>query len=229
MIAMFVGPQSTYTRKINTQHTDPRYYSDVIMSAMASQITAVSIIYSTAWSGVDQRKHQSSVSLAFVRGIHRWPVDSPHKGPVTQKMFPFDDIIMITVYLISIRHFRVGSIPNRHRSEGLRYLGCLTLFMSTTATFAPSSAYRFARDFPIPAPAPVTSTTRPWMSLGLVGLTHCQSQRITYHAILLRRIGNSIRATSNMCVMVPDQCSANKVQKSFFPISFDSRIFYQRL
>ena len=44
--------------------------------------------------GVDQRKHQSSVSLAFVRGIHRWPVNSPHKGPVMQKMFPFDDIIM---------------------------------------------------------------------------------------------------------------------------------------
>ena len=42
----------------------------------------------------DQRKHQSSASLAFVRGIHRWPVNSPHKGPVTQKMFPFDDVIM---------------------------------------------------------------------------------------------------------------------------------------
>ena len=42
----------------------------------------------------DQRKHQSSASLAFVRGIHRWPVNSPHKRPVTRKMFPFDDIIM---------------------------------------------------------------------------------------------------------------------------------------
>ena len=43
--------------------------------------------------GVDQRKHQSSASLAFVWGIHRGPVTSPHKGPVTQKMFPFDDVI----------------------------------------------------------------------------------------------------------------------------------------
>ena len=43
--------------------------------------------------GFAQRKHQSSASLAFVRGIHRWPVDSPHKGPVTRKMFPFDDVI----------------------------------------------------------------------------------------------------------------------------------------
>ena len=52
------------------------------MSAMASQITGVSIVCWTVWSGADQRKHQSSASLAFVRGIHRWPVDSPHKGPV---------------------------------------------------------------------------------------------------------------------------------------------------
>ena len=46
-------------------------------------------------SGADQRKHQSSASLAFVRGIHRSPVNSAHKGPVTRKMFPFDDVIMI--------------------------------------------------------------------------------------------------------------------------------------
>ena len=53
---------------------------------------------STVCSGADQRKHQSSASLAFVRGIHRWPVNSPHKGPVTRKMFPFDDVIMWTNY-----------------------------------------------------------------------------------------------------------------------------------
>ena len=54
----------------------------------------VSIVCSTFCSGVDQRKHQSSASLAFVRGIHRWPVDSPHKGPLTRQMFPFHDVIM---------------------------------------------------------------------------------------------------------------------------------------
>ena len=70
------------------------HYNDVIMSVMASQITGVSIAYSTVWSGVDQRKHQRTASLAFVRVIHRWPVDSPHKGPVMRKMFPFDDVIM---------------------------------------------------------------------------------------------------------------------------------------
>ena len=64
------------------------------MSSMASQITGASIVYLTVSSGADQRKHQSSASLAFVRGIHRWPVNSPHKGSVTRKMFPFDDVIM---------------------------------------------------------------------------------------------------------------------------------------
>ena len=72
----------------------PSDYTDVIMRAMASPITGVSIVYSAVYSGTDERKHQSSASLAFVRGIHRWPVNSPHKGPVTRKMFPFDDVIM---------------------------------------------------------------------------------------------------------------------------------------
>ena len=70
------------------------YYSNVIMSAMASQITGVSMVYSTFCWGADQRKHQSSASLTFVRGIHRWPVDSPHKWSVTRKMFSLDDAIV---------------------------------------------------------------------------------------------------------------------------------------
>ena len=51
-------------------------------------------LFTQPFSGADQSKHQSSVSLAFVQGIHRWPVNSPHKWPVTRKMFPFDDVIM---------------------------------------------------------------------------------------------------------------------------------------
>ena len=54
----------------------------------------LTIVYSTVYSAADQRKHQSSASLAFVRGIRQGPVNSPHKGPVTRKMFPFDDVIM---------------------------------------------------------------------------------------------------------------------------------------
>ena len=70
------------------------HYNDVIMGAMASQITSLTTVYSTVYSGAHQRKHQSSASLAFVRGIHRWPVNSLHKWPVTRKMFEFDDVIM---------------------------------------------------------------------------------------------------------------------------------------
>ena len=86
------------------------HYSHVIMSAMASQITAVTIVYSIVCWGADKKKHQSSASLAFVRGIHRWPVNSPHKGPVTRKMFPFDDVIMkLTFFWWS----ELGCIPKR--------------------------------------------------------------------------------------------------------------------
>ena len=70
------------------------HYCDVIMGAIASQITSLTIVYSTVYSDADQRKHQSSASLAFVRGIHWGPVTSLHKWPVTRKMFPFDDVIM---------------------------------------------------------------------------------------------------------------------------------------
>ena len=73
------------------------YYTDVIMSLMASQITSLTIVYSSVYPGTDQRKHQSSASLAFVMGIHRGPVNSPHKGQVTRKTFPFDDVIMKTL------------------------------------------------------------------------------------------------------------------------------------
>ena len=59
--------------------------------------------------GADQRKQQSSASLAFVRGIHWWPVDSPLKGPVTRKMFPFDDVIMmpVNITLVGVEKQRI--------------------------------------------------------------------------------------------------------------------------
>ena len=69
-------------------------YDDVRIGAMASQITSLTIVYSTVYSGADQSTHQSSASLAFVWGIHWGPVNSPHKGLVTGKMFPFDDVII---------------------------------------------------------------------------------------------------------------------------------------
>ena len=69
-----------------------KHFSEVIMGTMASQITGVSVVHAIVCSGVDQRKHQNS--LASVRGIHLWPVNSPHKRPVTRNIFPFDYVIM---------------------------------------------------------------------------------------------------------------------------------------
>ena len=90
--------------KYNTVH-----YSDVIMSAMASQITGVSTVCSIVCSGAEQKKHQSSASVGFVRGIHKWPVVGPHKGPETRKMLPFDDVLMhksiLASYITSFAHF----------------------------------------------------------------------------------------------------------------------------
>ena len=77
------------TKKFSFRH------NDVIMGAMAFQTISLMVVYLTIFSDADPRKHQSSASLAFVRGIfHRWPVNSPHKWPVMRKMFPFDDVIM---------------------------------------------------------------------------------------------------------------------------------------
>ena len=72
----------------------PAHYNDIIMSVVASQITSLEIVNSMVYSGTDQRKHQSSASLPFVRGIRWSPVNSLHKRPVTRKMFPFDEDIM---------------------------------------------------------------------------------------------------------------------------------------
>ena len=76
------------------------HYNDVIISMMASQITSLTIVYSTFFSGTDQRKTQSYALLAFVRGIHWWPVNFQHKGPVMRKMFPLDDISCIWYSLV---------------------------------------------------------------------------------------------------------------------------------
>ena len=70
------------------------HYCDVIMCAMASQITSLTVVYSTVYSGPAQRKHQSSASLAVLRGIHRSPVNFPSQMASYAEMFPFDDVIM---------------------------------------------------------------------------------------------------------------------------------------
>ena len=98
------------TLKLNISRciaTNDIHYNGVIMGAMASQITGVSIVCSSVGSGAEKRKQQSSASLACVRGIHWWPVNSPHTRLVTWKMFPFDDVIMTNV--ININNQLVGA------------------------------------------------------------------------------------------------------------------------
>ena len=82
------------------------HYSDVVMSAMASQITGGLIVCSTVCSGADQRKHQSSASLAFVRGIHRSSVDSPHKGQVTSFIVTIESFIVIIAIIRNIHNIQ---------------------------------------------------------------------------------------------------------------------------
>ena len=105
------------------------HYSDVIMSAIASRITSISIVCSAVCSGADQRKHRSSASLAFVTGIHQWLVNSPHKGPVMRKMFHHEmiwnyyhnDLIMEIISLHSFSIWR--QFHQRHLSHQTLKLG----------------------------------------------------------------------------------------------------------
>ena len=84
--------------------------SHVIMSAVASQITSITIVYLTVYSGADQRKYQSSAPLAFVRLIHQWSLNSPHTWPVTRKMFPFNDVIMrVVIHSPTIQTYMNGN------------------------------------------------------------------------------------------------------------------------
>ena len=87
-------PQWTASQSPAPNYSRATHYNDVIMSKIASQITSLTIVYWTVYSGPDQTKHQISASPAFVPGNHRGPVNSPHKWPVTRKMFPFEDVII---------------------------------------------------------------------------------------------------------------------------------------
>ena len=99
---------------------------DAIMSVIASQITSLAIVYLAVYSGTDQRKHQSSASLAFVRGIHRWLVNSPHKWPVTRKMFPFNDIIMTSSsYLFDAVWRWQRFLPDAYMSADANNMGAM--------------------------------------------------------------------------------------------------------
>ena len=126
------------------------HYSDVIMDAIASQITGVTIVYSTACSGADQRKHQSSASVAFVRGIHRWPVNSPHQSPVTRKMFLFHEVIMsrtiptltiltrvLPIWQSTPRTLLIRALPISPNGWFLKLQLCTNVLLSKHIVFCP--------------------------------------------------------------------------------------------
>ena len=100
------------------------HYCDVIMGAMASQITSLTIVYSTVYSDADQRKHQSSAWLAFVRRIRREPVNSSHKWPVMRKMIPFDDVIMNFVTFLKREESHVEILPKSQIDTSFNQMPC---------------------------------------------------------------------------------------------------------
>ena len=105
------------------------------MGTMASQSTSRTIFCSAVYSRADQRKHQSSASLVFVWGIHRWPVNSPHKGPVTRKMFHLmPSSCCLDVKLTTVRYicggFFVGQMLNECSLVTIIYLSRIITWAS---------------------------------------------------------------------------------------------------
>ena len=169
------------------------------MGSMASQITSLTIVYATVYSGADQRKHQSSASLAFVRVIHRGPVNSPHKGPVTRKMFPFDDVIMTILtenkpVVHSIKTSQVNflgkyiwwSVRNIHVHNALD----LELYMNAyfTWTHAESNDIPIIKYDDLPGPIP-QHTVYQNMALDSVVQVHISSCGPPRNRLIFRSVG----------------------------------------
>ena len=128
------------------------------MGAMACQITSLTIVYSTVYSGADHRKHQSSASLASVWGIHRWPVNSPHKGTVTRKMFPFDDVIMKITNVVTKCHRGIYSLSQKDVFPPgvVKFAIALKIDMRFNSSAAEKAPVKFQSDTIISPHNPVT-------------------------------------------------------------------------
>ena len=155
------------------------HYNDVIMGAIASQITSLTIVYSTVYSGADQRKHQSSASLAFVWGIHRGPVNSLHKWPVTREMCPFDDVIMqyktMTIFDLS------RDIKSLYNSFVYAYL-----LLSNIWSYLYKSSSQVTRTF---------QSEIYWI---ILGSSCCYCTKIE-HDMMTSSNGNIFRVTGHLC------------------------------
>ena len=160
------------------------------MGAIASQITSLTSVYSFVYSDADQRKYQSSMSLAFVWGIDRGPVNSPHKWPVTRKMFPFDDVIMYSMYVgtlepvnnIIVVNWHVRQVHSRKCAQSSRFAvfsnvllvgGLLTSYNVTL--LALGQLYRIAMIMPC------EFTTVEWSHLKILYKCNAFPLNVWYH------------------------------------------------
>ena len=114
------------------------------MSAMTSQISGVSIIYTAVCLVQEQRIHQSSPSLAFVWGIHWSPVNSLHKGPVTRKCF---HLMTSSCYAVTMTNVGYRSYPDTSNLQktphpsplwtscGLSYMNIFNVLQGVSTAF----------------------------------------------------------------------------------------------
>ena len=121
------------------------HYDGIIMGTMEYEITSLKSVYSNVYSGADQSKHQSSATLAFVWWIQRGPGNSLRKWPVTQKMFPFDDVTMITIVFpyLTLKYYKLDLL----QSCVLQYV----TYKLTTTKLKCSSEFESTKKRPIPS------------------------------------------------------------------------------
>ena len=93
------------------------HYIDVVMTTMPSQFTSLTVVYSTVYSDADQRKHQSSVSLAFVWGIHRDRWIHRTKGQLRGEYF---HLMTSSWCYVTVAHFRTCRSVNTVRLRRVR-------------------------------------------------------------------------------------------------------------
>ena len=159
------------------------HYTDVITGTMASRITSLTIIYFTIYSGADQRKHQNSALLAFLRGIHRWPMNSPHKCPETRNMFPFDDVTMeVAMKVTFINFLKLG--------EQCMYIRCHLLATWWHCCYSSSTKLQFQPPVKI-----VIQRTN--MHLSRIQTYHSGTIRGIYSAVFSTHKNRRIRHTKN--------------------------------
>ena len=130
--------------------TNNKHHSDVIMGTMASQITSLTIVYNNRLERRRSKKTSKLRVTGLCEGIHRWPVNSPHKGPVTRKMFPFDDVIMITTAPLISRNiiFKLWQLPKRPWRECYQY-DVISVSVSRITTGMPDKSKYYCCHCPI--------------------------------------------------------------------------------